>query len=619
MLEFFRQHVAGLFGIVIVGVLALAFVFSFGAQSAGWGKSQSERYAATVDGVDIPEGTFQYASRLSGGDNSDRTDAQVSALNLSVLSGLIERQLLLNLAEYMGITASIEEAENEIIKNKIYVTRDLKDLTKQIESSFFIDPSLIAKILVNDGHRVRQSFTDSSGNFELETYQKFVRYFLQMTEEEFVEQQRLEIIAKRIRQLMVSAVRVSQDEIRAAYERENNTATIEYIRLIPSYFSERLSPDTRELDEWAKNHPDEVKQYYETNKFRYTNVEKMARARHILIKVDEEATDDQKAKARKEIDALLARARGGENFSELAKAHSQDSASAVKGGDMGFTPRGRMVPEFDDAMFALAPSKISDVVTTKYGYHIIKVEAFREGNITLEAATPEIAESLYGRSKGEELSKSTAEEFLARLKAGETMAALVPEEQENQSHLSLKVLTTRPFSKTAVSIPGIGEAKEMVAAVFDLTNDNPIPDKVFKIRNDYYVIRLAERNQPNDEEYEKLKDAVANKLLSLKQGAWLRDQVTALRRDAESRGAIAIYYTAGTSQASPMTPPTPETGIPEKTADETTDKAPSKSSQSTPIPSTTTGTPTTQDPNKPADRAPEDEVSEDEAPEDEGE
>jgi hypothetical protein len=147
MLEFFRQHIGGMFGIVIVGVLALAFALSFGAQSAGWGKSQSERYAASVDGTQIPESTLKYAFNLMGGRRSDHTDAQRSSLQLSVLRGLIERQLVLNAAEKLGISASTDEAEERIVKNELYLTQSLSVISKELEQNVFVDPTFMSRIM----------------------------------------------------------------------------------------------------------------------------------------------------------------------------------------------------------------------------------------------------------------------------------------------------------------------------------------------------------------------------------------------------------------------------------------------------------------------------------------
>jgi parvulin-like peptidyl-prolyl isomerase len=101
-------------------------------------------------------------------------------------------------------------------------------------------------------------------------------------------------------------------------------------------------------------------------------------AQHILLMtVDPEtrsplATNVVAAK-RKQIDDLLKRAQAGEDFAALAKQYSDDKQSAVNGGDLPKFSHGEMVPEFESAAFALKPGQISDVVTTMYGFHIIKL------------------------------------------------------------------------------------------------------------------------------------------------------------------------------------------------------------------------------------------------------
>lgn len=121
---------------------------------------------------------------------------------------------------------------------------------------------------------------------------------------------------------------------------------------------------------------EEVKKYYEENPGRFEQPESV-RASHILIGTRDQNTgaemnDEQKAAKRKEIEALLKRARAGEDFAKLAKEHSEDPGSKDRGGEYTFG-RGKMVPEFEAAAFSLEEGKISDVVTTSYGYHIIKL------------------------------------------------------------------------------------------------------------------------------------------------------------------------------------------------------------------------------------------------------
>lgn len=115
----------------------------------------------------------------------------------------------------------------------------------------------------------------------------------------------------------------------------------------------------------------ELREFYDKNPNNFKQNEAV-RASHILIMVDEKADPAAKQKARATIDDVLKRARAGEDFANLAREHSQDG-SAAQGGDLGFFPRGQMVPAFDKAAFALKPGEISDVVTTQFGYHIIKL------------------------------------------------------------------------------------------------------------------------------------------------------------------------------------------------------------------------------------------------------
>jgi hypothetical protein len=131
----------------------------------------------------------------------------------------------------------------------------------------------------------------------------------------------------------------------------------------------------------------DVEQYYKDHPSEFDEV----RVRHILVSTqpNEQADDEEEAKdkkpadkpktlskeeARKKAQALLERARKGEDFAKLAKENSDDRGSKDKGGEYDFFSHGKMVPEFEKAAFALKPGEISDLVETQYGFHIIKLE-----------------------------------------------------------------------------------------------------------------------------------------------------------------------------------------------------------------------------------------------------
>ncbi|WP_245523147.1 foldase protein PrsA [Thermosediminibacter oceani] len=110
---------------------------------------------------------------------------------------------------------------------------------------------------------------------------------------------------------------------------------------------------------------EEIKSYFEENKDNFAR-EKQVRARHILVENEEKANE------------VIAKLKSGEDFAELAKQYSTDTATKEKGGDLGFFGRGDMVKEFEEAAFSLKVGEISSPVKTQYGYHIIKVEEIKE-------------------------------------------------------------------------------------------------------------------------------------------------------------------------------------------------------------------------------------------------
>jgi peptidyl-prolyl cis-trans isomerase C len=116
----------------------------------------------------------------------------------------------------------------------------------------------------------------------------------------------------------------------------------------------------------------ELENYFKENQAEF-EVPEQVHARHILIKTGPEASDEQKNEARKKIDEIQKKLDDGGDFAELAKEHSA-CQSGKQGGDLGYFGHGQMVESFDKAAFALEPGEISDVVESRFGYHLIKVE-----------------------------------------------------------------------------------------------------------------------------------------------------------------------------------------------------------------------------------------------------
>ena len=172
----------------------------------------------------------------------------------------------------------------------------------------------------------------------------------------------------------------------------------------------------RELKRTVKITEEQVKRYYDENTAKMQTPE-MVRASHVLLATrdpvgGEEFSDAKKKEKRELIEKLLERARKGEDFAALAKEFSEDPGSREKGGEYTFA-RGQMVPEFEKAAFALQTNQVSEVVTTQFGYHIVKLsQRIPPQQIELAKVGKEIQEML----ARQEVQEKLLPEFLKKIK-----------------------------------------------------------------------------------------------------------------------------------------------------------------------------------------------------------
>jgi len=116
---------------------------------------------------------------------------------------------------------------------------------------------------------------------------------------------------------------------------------------------------------------EETKAYYTANPQLFKQPEQV-KASHILIKVEPAADDATKAAARKKVEDIQQKLKDGGDFAELAKEYSE-GPSGPRGGDLGYFRSGQMAPPFEKAAFSMQPNEVSDLVETRFGYHLIKV------------------------------------------------------------------------------------------------------------------------------------------------------------------------------------------------------------------------------------------------------
>ena len=154
----------------------------------------------------------------------------------------------------------------------------------------------------------------------------------------------------------------------------------------------------------------EVKEYWATHPEEFQAREEV-RARHVLVPVDLTAPAADRDRARAEAESIRTALLAGADFAATARERSGDG-SAAQGGDLGWFARGKMVPEFEGAAFALPEGQLSPVVETAFGFHVIRVEGRRGGGtVPLAEARDALREKLLAARR-----KAAIEETLARLR-----------------------------------------------------------------------------------------------------------------------------------------------------------------------------------------------------------
>ena len=174
----------------------------------------------------------------------------------------------------------------------------------------------------------------------------------------------------------------------------------------------------------------ELEAYYQDNTRRLTLPEQV-RVRHILLTWKPLGTPDDRAALREQMTPILERARGGEDFAELAREFSDDGATRELGGDTGLFTRGQMVPAFEAVAFALQPGEVSDPVETAYGVHILRLEERLEPRLL---PLDEVREPLRDHIRAERAEQAVATEK-ARLREAADIQILIPLGRPQQAGL----------------------------------------------------------------------------------------------------------------------------------------------------------------------------------------
>ena len=231
----------------------------------------------------------------------------------------------------------------------------------------------------------------------------------------------------------------------------------------------------------------EAREYYDDNLDSEFALEEV-KARHILLKVNPDDTDELREEKRQKLEGILAEAKEKNNFVELAKIHSEDAGNASRGGDLGFFGRGKMVKPFEDVAFNLEKNEISDIVETSFGFHIIQKSDERDKQ-SFDTVRSDIISDL--KTKKREIAKKEAQKQ-ATLFAIELHKALQEVDNEMKADAFVKFcsnyktgmnpvipIKTEFFTEEDNSVPGIPDfSKALVTEGSTLSRAKPLSEVI---------------------------------------------------------------------------------------------------------------------------------------------
>jgi parvulin-like peptidyl-prolyl isomerase len=243
----------------------------------------------------------------------------------------------------------------------------------------------------------------------------------------------------------------------------------------------------------------------------------------------DEKKEEPKKASRVKAEKILEELNEGQNFEELAKKYSEDEANAEEGGDLGYFTKGTMEKEFEAVAFSLSNGKLSGIVETVYGYHIIKVTDKMENDIKpLEDVKEDIKDILL-KKKSKKLAKRALKKILKSenpIKEFEKFGAEGPVVKRMTDFFGIKDF----------EVPPLGQSPKFKIAAFRLRENNA--SRLLEIDGRFYLLRLLEKKDSHILKLEEVKDEVVEALSLKEQEAMAKIEVDRLLGELKKGSSI---------------------------------------------------------------------------------
>ncbi|MFA9614165.1 MAG: SurA N-terminal domain-containing protein [Deltaproteobacteria bacterium] len=519
MLGTMRKHATS--WLIKVACFAIVIVFIF------WGGySYTEKKAsrvAVVNGSYI--GLREYQSTYSNLVEQMRrqfgrqfSSELVETLNLKgqALDRLINRRLILAEAGMLEFDVSREELQNAIVSYPAFQT---------------------------------------NGQFDSLRYQQILRSN-KLTPQDFEANQREDLLINKVEQFITRGTKVLESEMLSFFHHTRDRVNLAYVQIDPQDFKNQVKVDEEAVRDYFDKHREnyrladkrnilyvrfvpqdylaevevtdqEIEEFYQLHQDDYREPKKV-HARHILFRISENAKTAEIQEILDRAKKVLDLARKGDNFAELARKYSDDS-TASKGGDLGYFKSGDMVKPFADSAFSLKKGEISDLVRTRFGVHIIKVEDIKEESVKPLAAVKETVRQSLKEERSREIALQRADSFIDLSRALDDL-------QKAATEAGLEVKESGLFAAEE-PIPQLGRHPEINDIIFALRPKEISP--AFSIGDDQLVAQLVEIQDSRLEEFAEAQERIQEDWITEQSELLARKQAQEWLETARQEGNLA--------------------------------------------------------------------------------
>ena len=494
LLSLMRKHAKSWLIKALIAIIAVVFVFYFGYSFT----SDQALKIAYVNGelINGPEYEKAYRDMLTALQSRYKSmwnDNMIKMFNLKnrALESLITQRLMSQAAKELGLDVTEAEVQKAIMAYPAFQINGQFDLRRY-------------QALLSNNHMKPEDFeTGFTSELLDKKLKQFLFAFLNATDREVLEyytfaNEKVKIaFVEFVPESFKKSVKVNDAELEKYFEKNK-----EQYRVPEKISVSYLEIDPKNFESGIKISEKEIQSFYEYNADKY-NQPKQVKARHILFKFDQNDSDEVKNDAKKRALTVLEKARKGEDFAGLAKEYSE-GPSKSQGGDLGYFGAGQMETPFEEAAFALKKGEISDLVQTRFGYHIILVEDIKEADTTpLEKVREEIVATLTGNVATE----------LAHEK-GLTLLDQMPYDADLPAYGNQHGITAKKSEHFAKNepIPAIAGSEKLGPSLFALEENET--SGLMELGGKFYIFQTAESKASYLPELKEVKEAVTKRFVA---------------------------------------------------------------------------------------------------------